>query len=222
MDAAYWTFVTEVNRKVLLRIVAGLVAMLPDETVPGITRALHLAIVAILRPAEAAARRLIVVASVGIVVTPRAKRDLPIGGVPKGKGRRKAAPVFGLFDPRRKIGPPPRKKAKGYGPQIIVIGIDEPVFEAQRKASPDDIVDAARLRGRLAALIGALEDVPKQAKRLARVLASKRAKYTRPMRPGRPPGHRESGARSVDKVLADCHIFALEVLDIAERPPPYA
>ena len=220
MNAAYWTLVIDVNRTALLHIVAGLVAMLPDDATAGITRALHLSVAAILRPAEAAMRRLIVIASVGVEAAPRRRRSMPAGGIPGRRGDGEAAAVFGLFDPRRRVGPPPQKHPKGRGPDVIVIGVDEPVFEPERTASPDEIVDAGRLRRRVDALIGALEDVPKQARRLARVLASERSKFRRPMRPGRPPGHREGGKRPVDEVLADCHHFALEVLDIAERPPP--
>jgi hypothetical protein len=69
---------------------------------------------------------------------------------------------------------------------------------------------------RLHALERALDDLPREARRLVR-LRAKREKtpgvlYTSPMRPGRAPGHRRIEVHAVDRVLAECHYFAFEAM----------
>jgi hypothetical protein len=57
-----------------------------------------------------------------------------------------------------------------------------------------------------------LNTIPYQARRLirwrARRLTLVNPKFTDPLRPGRPPGHREKPIRIVDEILRDCHSLA--------------
>jgi hypothetical protein len=150
----------------------------------------------LLRPAEAAARRLVIVAARDIVVTPAPPRSgkvpckakasplfvrngagtgvvLPFGmahpGARSHAGSASAArsPGFALFDPLRTQF---RRRPKTSGvPRIWAPGCVDPAPIPVRKPSmPGDPVDATRLGLRLAALAAALDDLPKHAKRFAR------------------------------------------------------
>lgn len=84
-------------------------------------------------------------------------------------------------------------------------------------------VDAALLFGRLRALRNALNDLPRQARRLARWEARRDGLLQRkgpfrpmrlsPMRPGPPPGRRLRAVHEVDDVLRECHGLALDRLN---------
>ena len=71
---------------------------------------------------------------------------------------------------------------------------------------------AARLTRRLQALKSALEDLPRQAKRLVRWQerrsASPYPKFLSPLRPGRPPGYRRKPIHEVEEVLIECDRLA--------------
>src|SRR3954471_21955033 len=95
-----WAYAIERHRQPLLRIVEALFAMIglaDGGTLERLSRPLHRAVLAVLRPAESAVRRLIIVAAEGLVVKPSAARARParlaISG--KSKGRR----CLRLFDP---------------------------------------------------------------------------------------------------------------------------
>jgi hypothetical protein len=59
----------------------------------------------------------------------------------------------------------------------------------------------------------ALDDLPAQAKRLARwrMRRQAQAKSTSALRPGRPPGHRKKETHDIDAVLKECHTLARDV-----------
>ena len=89
---------------------------------------------------------------------------------------------------------------------------------AAHAAPPDDgSVAARRLFSRLQALKLALDDLPRQARRLARLRARRETapdlKFKSPLRPGRPPGHRDKPVDDVDRVLAECHGLARDALE---------
>ncbi len=209
MTAAEREMAITVNGGALMRIVMGLFAMLPGEEVATVTRFVHLAILAILRPAEAATRRLIAIASVGVIVKPARPKAVPTKAIPKGDGER--MPVFGLFDSRLNVDPKD-KRVPGRGPGVWDFG--EGAYRAPPvcNSSPNDPVNAAQLIRRMKALRAALGNLSRQGRRLARALAGKRSRYPRPMRPGRPPGHRTGGTREIDVLLADCQTLALMAL----------
>ena len=89
--------------------------------------------------------------------------------------------------------------------------------EETEETVTDAPINAARLCRRLMAMQGALEDLKRQAKRLARVQSRRRAagealRRTEPLRPGMPPGYRHRQTHEIDEILNDCHQLALQIL----------
>ncbi|HUR43994.1 MAG TPA: hypothetical protein VMZ01_07830, partial [Aestuariivirga sp.] len=82
--------------------------------------------------------------------------------------------------------------------------------------SDDGRIDASRLFRRLDALKLALDDLPRQARRLARARARREkaphSRFKSPLRPGRPPGHCKIPVHDVDYVLAECHGLACHAM----------
>ena len=212
---------------------------------PTLPRHLYLAVLRLLRPAESAARRLIVVAARGLTVAlppsrprkPKPKSAFlrkPGGtGIWSPRGARpasvRAAPArlsLPLLDPLHTLR---RRRPVATGvPRISFPGYGQPFpIPVRRPASPDDPIDATRLVHRLAALAAALDDLPRQARRLARWRArSDRLRdqglfgRVRPLRPGRPPGQRPASCRrrvhEVHDVLAVVHGLAHWALQVPD------
>ncbi|WP_442583568.1 hypothetical protein ACSBOB_17055 [Mesorhizobium sp. ASY16-5R] len=209
-----WNAAVDKNREALKRVLAMLVAMAglgaggqftffrqeglsspevvraeKSKLSPALTlpRNLHRAIAKLLRPAEAAVRRLIIVAARGLVVTlppPRPQQPKPkpieplLRGfgiavtVPRAELRRIAAarraaeiraarpkkPSLPLFDPLRPWSVRPWPAAASGAPSGMPF----------RRLPGDDPVDATRIALRLQSLTAALDDLPGQAKRFAR------------------------------------------------------
>ena len=89
-----WDVAIKRNSEALKGIVAALFAMLGldgDATVSRIPQPLHRAVLRVLRPAESAVRRLIVIAARGLVVKVAPSRPMPKGHM-IGKGGGKHAP----------------------------------------------------------------------------------------------------------------------------------
>lgn len=150
----------------------------------------------------------------GLVLPERRARKAPIRAYPEGNG--KHVPSFPPFDPRKRIGPI-EKRVPGYGPSVRNFDDDQYFPPSPRKPLPDDPVNAEQLCNRIQAVLNALGDLPRQARRLARALAAK----PRPIRPGRPPGYNAEGRHSVDEILRDCHELALMMLNAPPvRVPP--
>jgi hypothetical protein len=226
------------NRNALLRIVAALFLMagLDEGGNATLPRRLRNRVNRILRPAESAARRLIVIAARGIEIVLRPAspskqkskpRRSPTGIVyppgyrPQGQPGRPAPEnlAFPLIDPLKRFDfGPVRRKPKAF-PRITCIGLSEPAPIPQLWIpSPDDEIDAARLGLRLAALKRALDDIDGHAMRLARWKARRdanrlRAKRSSPMRPGWPPGRRKRRIHEVDDVLRELHSLARHAWD---------
>ena len=235
-----WGAVVELHRESLKRILATLFAMagLADGgDAPTLPRRLYRAVLRLLRPAEAATRRLIIIAARGLVFTlpprrpkktrPRSifVRDgqgtgivLPHGVRPSdvmpGIVQRRRSLSFPLLDPLRfprKFHPAPRSV-----PRISVPGVTVPFpIAIRRPPSADDPIDAKRLRSRLRLLAQVLDDLPRHARRFARWRARSYAGLTRrlwPLRPGRPPGSRRTADHAADDVLAATHGLAFDAL----------
>ena len=221
-----WARVIERNSEVLQGIIEALFAMLGlsgDATVSRIPPPLHRAVLRVLRPAESALRRLIVIAARGIVVKAAASRPLPVGHM-IGKGGGNSRPSFQLFDPRKNFKRLRHRKFARMEPRIHFFEYDprvaalwpapKPVVEPP--PPPDGLVNAQRLSRRLQALKSALEDLPRQAKRLVRWQVKRKAspdhKFLSPLRPGHPPGYRRKPMHEVDEVLIECDRLAWDAM----------
>ncbi|MDQ6437090.1 hypothetical protein RB623_23810 [Mesorhizobium sp. LHD-90] len=186
------------NWQALKRLLAMLVGM--AELGDGITlpRHLHRAILRLLRPAESAARRLIIAAARGIVVTlppvrPRKPKPKSVEPVLRSLGiavtmsnadfaraeaakraaaRRAARPRtmnLPLLDPLKNPFRIRRRYVPAHAvPRIRSLDDSASCRPLPAPPSPDDPVSASRLALRLEALGRALDDLPGQAKRFAR------------------------------------------------------
>ncbi len=172
-----WSLAIDRNRSALLAVVAAIAALLGgagDGARDGaglIARRLRHAALALLRPAESATRRLIILAARGLVLSPR---PAPVFAGPIGSGAKAVrAPAFRLFDrpkrlPRHIPLVPPRgipRIRSLFGPPLV---FSPPAPVPPAKPAPSPLVEVGRLRRRLAALQRALATLPRQARRLAR------------------------------------------------------
>ncbi len=263
-----WALAIDCNRAALQRIVAALFAMagLAGLAEGGNTATLpnpiYRAILRILRPAESATRRLVVILARGLTVsllplrTKTAKSAPASAFVRNGVGTGiwippsavvqpgtpiaaaatagnttapRSVPAFALIDPLKAFGSAGwHGPAKNGMPRICTPGYSDPFPIAQRVPSVDDTVNAERLCRRLHALRRALENLPGQAKRLARWQARqdrdrtlgtgpgttrRRPLRLSPFRPGWPPGHRARPIHEVDAILRECHTLARLALE---------
>jgi hypothetical protein len=219
-----WNMAIERNSDALLRVVASLVAMVRVRgggMAAFLPREVYSAALILLRPAESAVRRLIIMAARGLVVKLRAARAFPAGLALHASAER--IPAFCLIDPLKRFAPEDfewgKSKAQEF-PRISVPGLFDPVFPQQHLPT-DDMVASAALGRRVQALRFALDHLPQQARRLARWKAKRElarqsgAKPGRlsPFRPGFAPGYRRSRPQEVDNILAECHHFAREAWD---------
>ena len=224
-----WDRAIERNREPLLRIVAALFAMIglsEDGQVERLSRPVYRAVLFVLRPAEAAVRRLIIVAARGMVVKPSPVRAAPAGLAISGTGQGRLS--FQLFDPRRRFDSGNDRRHPVSQPRIHIMGggFDPrvPSFLRPQPAAPapaaparkkDDTVNARPLCRRLAAIKNALDDLPRQARRLARWRArpmeARRPRLAAPLRLGAPPGRRSRPTHEVHEILKECHWLARNV-----------
>jgi hypothetical protein len=223
-----WELAIKRNSKALKGIIDVLFALLGldgTDAASRIPRSLHSAVLGVLRPAESAVRRLIVMAAKGLVVKVAPSRPMPKGHI-IGKGCGPSKPSFRLCD-KRMVFPElsqPRVKYAKHPPRILFFGDDSRVdslWSAPQPApvpapSPDGLVNAERLTRRLQALKLALDDLPRQARRMARWRVRretmKSPKFKSPLRPGPPPGHRKRQIHPIDEILADCHWLAWDAM----------
>ena len=179
-------------------------------------------------------RRLIVAAARDIVVEYKPRRPASTGPkVPRkstgeAKPRRKRRPLFWLFDPLKRVRRRFKKKRRGPEPRVRILGLRSadsrvpPVPPAgpppaaarsgRRGEVDDGMVSARHLIRRLLAAADALQDIPRQAMRLAlwqaRPKEERRPERWSPLRPGRPPGFRQRAKHEVDEILKECHWLA--------------
>jgi len=232
----WWYSAVQRNRAALLRIVAVLFvyAGLDEGGADVLPRRIWRMVLHLLRPAESAARRLIVIAARGIEVEPPKPRpEKPLTGIerlvaegvltfhkvnlglarawsePQHAEPEKSAPrvpAFPLTDPPRRF------DAKAWD------GLRPFPQDGFDLADEDEEVSARHLCRRLQSLKAALDDLPRHARRLARRearlnLASRQLQgaYRRQtIRLGHPPGHRRRPSHKVDDLLRDCHALALQ------------
>ena len=237
-----WDLAIDRNRTALLRIVGMLVAvagLVEGGCVAVLPRRVRNAVLAILRPAESATRRLIVIAAERSAPadaepvpqpgpgTESRKRILRTGDKTRSRPANRAAPAsvgnLPLLDPLKTTSVALPKRRAGVFPRITAIGVFDPCpVPAFGLSSPDDPVGAARLGRRLAALKRALDDLDAQVRRLVRWRArrNRRLKPGRlcPMRPGHPPGFRRRPCHEADGVLHECHALAHYALSLSGTP----
>ena len=186
-----WEAAVERNHDLLKGIVATMVAMLgvvvqADAARPAIPRHLHQAIVRVLRPAEAAVRRLIIVAARSVKVPlprvtklplePRRPRPpavhmpyatrlvLRAAAIPRPLPSRMQLPLCDTLRPLKA-----RRKTvlRRDAPRISLPGLTARYVPPPRQ-SPYDMVNTARLNLRINALTAVLDDLPAHARRFAR------------------------------------------------------
>jgi hypothetical protein len=226
-----WPGAIALNRAALLRVVAVLFAYagLDEGGAEEVPRRVWRMILRLLRPAESAARRLIVIAARGVEVSPpkpRAEKE------PTGIERLQAAGVLVFHEVNlglARFWHPQDAALPKVEPRIPAFPLTDPPrrfdtrsWDGKRPfpqdgfalADPDEEVDARHLCRRLAALKRALDDLDGHARRLARWKA-RRALFSRrvsPIRLGRPPGQRKPAFHAVDDVLRECHSLALQAM----------
>jgi hypothetical protein len=240
-----WDLAIRRNREALERILAALFALVgldggphpegpkygqdpwiapksegePRRVLP---RHLHAYVRRILRAAESAIRRLVVIAAREIVVEPRPAGARPDFVALRNGNEPAAAPIripsFPLLDPLKRYSfKPPRRYSKSF-PRICVPGFTDPAPIPEKPVvSPNDPVDATGLCRRLLSSRRALANLPREARRLARWKARDKIKPGRrrvvpPLRIGRPPGGRKHPVHAVDHILKECQALALDVL----------
>jgi len=188
----------------MVQVMTGMLGMDEDTAPERISHALRIAVLRLLRPAEALTRRLIVLMAWEVEVP----KDLnPVCGKatqsadqkrdPAPDKDRTARPHFTLFEPLRMprsifldTPAPARLKPVGPGPRILSFDRPYPVSPAP---APD--TNAASLTGRIRALQRALAAPEKIARRHAIFLERDRRSNrlpgrVNPIRPGPPPGMR--------------------------------
>ncbi len=212
-----WPLAIDRNRKALSPIIAALFALVSAAmggkalTLP---RHVHAAVMLVLRPAESAVRRLIVMAARGLVLKPRASRPLPAGLAGFASDNASKTPSFCLFDPLKTF------SLDDYDnnalPRFSFHSGDDAEVQWPQSVPQDEPVNAALLFTRLRAIRSALNDLPRQAKRLARwqarrdlLLKTRRRTRISIFRPGLPPGWRQRPIHEIDDVLKECHGLAL-------------
>jgi hypothetical protein len=224
-----WDGAVKHNSEALKGIIAALLAMLGldgDVTAERIPHPLYRAVLRILRPAESAVRRLIIIAARGLAVKVVPSRPMPKGQViSKGNGSR--LPSFQLYDTRKDFPELHQRRVKyaKHPPRILFFGDDSriddlwpapPPAAAPAPPTSDGLINAKRLSRRLQILKLALDDLPRQAKRMARWRMRREAMpgpvFKSPLRPGPPPGRRKRHIHPIDEVLADCHGLAWEAM----------
>ena len=213
-----WDGMVEANRVRLIGLLAGLSTLLGSG--PVVRRALWRRVLASLVPMESALRRLIFVLARDMTAAPPPRPE-GAGAERRAKAGGNRGAAFRLTDrPRIPVAPAATCSPRSV-PRVLFLG------EGPEPRAPvpmeDDPVDCAALRRRIAAMAAALDDMPAQARRLARWLArgerDRRAGRWRrpyPFRSGRPPGHRAHGRGDADETLADCHDLAVRCLRMIE------
>jgi hypothetical protein len=210
-----WTLAIHRNRTALLSIIAMLmksIGLVKGAMLTTLPFYIHRKVLLILRPAEAAVRRLIVIAAY----------DLELRGVKPRKYQTASerhpaafpnaydfAPSFNLIDPLKTFG--------GERPDFVSFG---PSFADDVGPQDTRRVPAAGLGRRLVALKNALDGIHKQALRLTRwyamrdaALKQNRLHRLSPLRPGLPPGLPRRNRSEVQEILRECHLLAVYTRD---------
>jgi hypothetical protein len=205
-----WPFAITRQRTALIAIIVALmksVGLVDGGVLTTLPFYLYRKALAIIRPAEAAVRRLIMMAAYDMELRGvKLRQALPIVGRHRTAfpNATNFAPSFNLIDPLKPYAPD--------GPDYSLFGQS---FDESTARQITTRLNAASLGRRLLALKNALDNVQKQARRLTRWYALRDAAHKQnkphrmsPLRPGFPPGYRKKPIHPVEEVLLDCHSFA--------------
>ena len=208
-----WPLVIDRNRNALMTIIVALMASLGLVSGGRLTvlplflyhRALR-----ILRPAESALRRLIMIVA----------HEMALRGFKLRPARREGLAEFLVFSrPNTQSGE--RLPAFNLIDPLKIFGREAPDLDGfgsgENSEAPDKTpVSAASLALRILALKNALENLPRHAKRLDRWYEQRDLAYSQnlphrysPMRPGPAPFSRRRNRDEIDEVLLECHLLAL-------------
>ena len=221
-----WDLAIKRNSEALKGIIEVLFVMLGLDgraTVSRIPWPAYRAVLRVLRPAESAVRRLIVVAARGLVVKLAPSRPNGRGAVKSEKGgtARSLLPALRSAathrvaragrNPKRAV---PRIHFFTTDGEFITMGPPiRPAKAPARAKSADGLVNAARVIRRLQALEAALarSSPPGQAPGplAEREEKSENPSFKSPLRPGHPPGYRRRPIHDVDELLVKCHWLAM-------------
>lgn len=213
-----WIIAIDRNRNALLSIIfllmksLGLVDGGKLTTLPS---RLYRKVLFILRPAEAAVRRLIMMAAYEMElrgVKLRTSRPVVGRSAFAFSNTTNFAPSFNLIDPL--------KSGRGEQPDFALFG---PAF-ADHHGAPDQIrIPAIGLGCRILALKNALDTIEKQALRLIRwyglrdeALRQSKPHRFSPLRPGLPPHLRKRPRNEIETILSECHSLALHARERRE------
>lgn len=223
-----WPLAIDRNREALLTIIVALMASLglgDGGRLKSLPFFLYHKALRIIRPAEAALRRLIMIAA----------HEMSLRGI-KPVQQKKARTTFTnfmLLNPQSAAHVPsfnlidPLKIFSDETLDFAISGQSNwnstAKFQASNQRSYEAFIPAASLVRRLMALKNALDNVPKQAKRLARwyqqrdqVRQEKKPHRHSPMRPGLPVGYRKHRPNEIEAVLLECHSLAVYARDTHE------
>jgi hypothetical protein len=207
---------------------------------PVLPRHLHRFVLRLLRPAESATRRLIIIAARGLVVKVRpfrprkpAPRKPPLnrrngygtgivirpGPLPQWARdlmpKRSPPLSLPLLDPLPRYGFRRRNVRPAVAPRIRLLGDPiNPLFRRPEPPppqvpTPDDPLDATRIRYRLDAIARALDDLPGQAERMARWAARRDARLAREQNAGAEGGAADHPPRGEDQQLRRSHTIRI-------------
>jgi hypothetical protein len=206
-----WTLAIEKNKAALAQVldeIFGLLELALNQRLP---RGLYIAVERLLRPAESALRRLIVIAARDVVLKTMPPRPMP-EGLTFVRTRTDRPGSFQLFDPRKTFDDVDAEDGgssrPGAGPHVHSIES----FLASRVIAPPPTLDIGRLSRRFAILKHALDTLPRQAKRLARWhmrrATLEKARFRHALRPGPAPGSAKRPQNEAQRVLRECHALA--------------
>jgi hypothetical protein len=208
-----WPLVIHRNRTALLTIIVALMVSLGLVSGGRLTTLpffLYHRALRILRPAESALRRLIMIVA----------HEMKLRGFKLRAARRDGLAEFLVFSrPNPQSGE--RLPSFNLIDPLKLFGREAPdmdgFYSGENSEAPDKTpVSAASLGLRILALKHALENLPKHARRLARWYEQRDLAYAKnlphrysPMRPGPAPYSRKRKDHEVDEVLLECHLLAI-------------
>jgi hypothetical protein len=205
-----WQLAITRNREALAAIIIALMkslGLVDGGQLTTLPRLLYNKSLLILRQAESAVRRLIVIAAHEMSLrglAPRKPRATTTNFSLLPQRSEDKIPTFNLIDPLKDL--------HSEAPEFDIYDVTSLPNVPVNDPAP---VPAAALGLRLLALKHALATIPNQAKRLTRWYAARDAARKQmqphrlsPMRPGPAPAARKRGRTEMDTILRECHLLA--------------